>query len=31
MGYCEKKGWVYMGDEMYREGEIVRIYKKEIT
>ena len=30
VGYYEKKGWEYMGDEMERDGEIVRIYKKEI-
>jgi GNAT superfamily N-acetyltransferase len=30
VGYYEKKGWAYMGDEMDRDGEIVRIYKKMI-
>lgn len=30
IGYYEKKGWEYMGDEMDRDGEIVRIYKKTI-
>jgi GNAT superfamily N-acetyltransferase len=28
--YYEKKGWAYLGDEMDRDGETVRIYKKEI-
>lgn len=28
-GYYEKKGWKYLGDEMDRDGEIVRIYKKD--
>ena len=31
VGYYEKKGWEYMGDEMERDGKIVRIYKKEIV
>lgn len=30
IGYYEKKGWEYMGDEMERDGETVRIYKKAI-
>ncbi|MCD1295534.1 N-acetyltransferase [Methanocella sp. CWC-04] len=30
-GYYEKKGWEYMGNEMERDGEIVRIYKKKIV
>jgi GNAT superfamily N-acetyltransferase len=30
VGYYEKNGWEYMGDEMERDGEMVRIYKKEI-
>ena len=30
VGYYEKKGWEYMGDEMERDGEIVRIYKKNL-
>jgi GNAT superfamily N-acetyltransferase len=29
-GYYEKKGWEYLGDEMDRDSEIVRIYKKKI-
>jgi len=29
-GYYEKKGWEYTGDEMDRDGEVVRIYKKQI-
>lgn len=29
-GYYEKKGWKYMGDEMDRDGEMVRIYLKDI-
>ena len=29
-GYYEKKGWTYLGDEMDRDGEIVRIYKIDI-
>jgi GNAT superfamily N-acetyltransferase len=28
--YYEKKGWEYMGDEMERDGEIVRIYAKKL-
>ncbi len=28
VGYYEKKGWVYLGDEMDRDGEVVRVYKK---
>jgi predicted N-acetyltransferase YhbS len=28
VGYYEKKGWVYVGDEIERDGEMVRIYKK---
>jgi GNAT superfamily N-acetyltransferase len=31
VGYYEKKGWEYLGDEMERDGEIVRIYKKETS
>ncbi len=31
VGYYEKKGWKYLGDEMNREGETVRIYKKEMV
>jgi GNAT superfamily N-acetyltransferase len=27
-GYYERKGWEYLGDEMDRDGEMVRIYKK---
>ena len=30
VGYYEKKGWEYLGDEMDRDGETVRIYKKEL-
>ncbi len=30
IGYYEKKGWEYMGGEMERDGEAVRIYKKEL-
>jgi len=30
-GYYEKKGWMYLGDEMDRDGEMVRIYKKDIV
>lgn len=30
VGYYEKKCWEYMGDEMDRDGETVRIYKKII-
>jgi predicted N-acetyltransferase YhbS len=30
VGYYEKKGWEYMGEEMERDGEIVRIYKKSL-
>ena len=29
-GYYEKKGWGYTGDEMDRDGEVVRIYKKHV-
>jgi len=29
-GYYEKKGWEYTGDEMDRDGEVVRIYKKQV-
>ncbi len=29
VGYYEKKGWKYMGNEMDRDGEMVRIYKKK--
>ncbi len=29
-GYYEKKGWAYVCDEMDRDGQIVRIYRKEI-
>ncbi len=31
IGYYEKKGWEYMGDEMDRDGEMVRIYKKILS
>jgi|SRR5271157_337699 len=31
VGYYEKKGWTYLGDEMDRDGEMVRLYKKEIV
>lgn len=31
VGYYEKKGWEYMGDEMERDGEIVRIYKNKLA
>lgn len=30
VGYYEKKGWEYVGDEMDRDCSIVRIYKKNI-
>lgn len=30
IGYYEKKGWEFLGDEMDRDGEIVRIYKINI-
>lgn len=30
-GYYEKKGWTYAGDEMDRDGEIVRIYRRDIV
>ncbi len=29
-GYYERKGWEYLGDEMDRDGETVRIYKKNL-
>lgn len=29
-GYYERKGWEYMGDEMDRDGEMVRIYEKSL-
>jgi GNAT superfamily N-acetyltransferase len=30
-GYYEKKGWKYLGDEMDRDGEMVRVYRKDIV
>lgn len=30
VGYYEKKGWEYIGNEMDRDGEMVRIYKKSL-
>ncbi len=29
-GYYERKDWKYVGDEMERDGEMVRIYRREL-
>jgi GNAT superfamily N-acetyltransferase len=30
-GYYERNGWAYLGDEIERDGKIVRIYKKSLA
>ena len=30
-GYYEKTGWEYIGDETDRDGELVRIYRKDLA
>ncbi|OPY26754.1 MAG: Acetyltransferase (GNAT) family protein [Methanocella sp. PtaU1.Bin125] len=30
-GYYEKKGWEFVGEEMDRDCQIVRVYKKDLT